>query len=259
MKKISLLLLPLLLIFYSSQSQDIKGLYFDQEIGIIEHLNDTIPNNITLINEQGEQVNFKDIIDKPTVLMFVYFRCPGICSPLMGGVAEVISKSDMTLGKDYQVVTISFDPKETSELSIKKKKNYLSLIGQQNPQGWQFFTSDSANIARVTSSVGFRYKRTGTEYLHAATIILLSPQGKITRYLNGTYFLPFEFKLAVIEASKGQAGPTINKILQFCYSFDPVGQTYVLNITKIAAILIISMGLLFFLTLQLRKSKSRHK
>lgn len=261
MKKISLLLLPLLLLFYNSQSQDIKSLYFDQEVGIIEHLNDTIPNNITLTNEQGEQVNFKDVIDKPTVLMFVYFRCPGICSPLMGGVAEVISKSDMTLGKDYQVVTISFDPKETSELSIKKKKNYLSLIGQQDPQGWQFFTSDSANIARVTSSVGFRYKRAGTEYLHAATIILLSPNGKITRYLNGTYFLPFEFKLAVIEASKGQAGPTINKILQFCYSFDPVGQTYVLNITKIAAILIISMGLLFFLTLQLRKpkSKSRHK
>lgn len=261
MRKLHIFLVLLYLIPFYSLSQDAKELYFDLEIGIIEHLNDTIPGNITLTNTEGEKVNLKEIIDKPTVLMFVYFRCPGICTPLMDGVAQVVEKSDLKLGEDYQIISISFDPGESTLLAMRKRNNYKTLIGDKSMDGWNFFTSDSLNIARATQATGFRYKKTGNDFLHAATLIILSPKGQITRYLNGTYFLPFEFKLAIAEASRGQSGPTINKILQFCYSYDPAGQAYVLNITKITASLIIAIVLLFFITLLLKRpmAKNKHK
>lgn len=241
-----------------SFSQDAKDLYYDMEVGIIEHLNDTIPQNIQLTNEAGELVFLKDQIDKPTAIVFVYFRCPGICSPLMDGIADVIQKSDLNISEDYQVITISFDPTETYDLAVKKKNNYKSLIkGKNTQEGWKFYTGDSLNIAKATKALGFRYKKAGNEFTHAATVIITSPEGKITRYLNGTYFLPFEFKLSIIEASKGQAGPTINKILQYCYSYDPVGQAYVLNVTKVTGAIILVMGLIVFLLLLFKKPRKK--
>ncbi|GAB7088530.1 SCO family protein [Marinifilum fragile] len=250
--------LAFLLQSFISISQNVKELYYDFEVGIIEHLDEYIPEDIMITNEAGQLVNLKKQIDKPTALIFVYFRCPGICSPLMDGLAEVIEKSDLELSKDYQVITISFDPNESIDLAIKKKNNYKSLVkGKNTEEGWKFFTADSINIAKATQSMGFRYKKTGNDYTHAATVIVLSPEGKITRYLNGTYFLPFEFKLAMLEASKGQAGPTINKILQYCYSYDPVGQAYVLNITKITGTIILVMGLIIFLLLVIKKPRKK--
>ncbi len=254
------LIVCLVIILKSSISygQDEKDLYSDFEVGIIERLDDTIPENIQLTNEKGELVFLKDQIDKPTAIIFVYFRCPGICSPLMDGLAEVVQKSDLNLSEDYQVITISFDPTETYDLAVKKKNNYQSLIkGKNTEDGWKFYTADSLNIARATQAMGFRYKKAGNEYTHAATVIIVSPEAKITRYLNGTYFLPFEFKLAIMEASKGQAGPTINKLLQYCYSYDPVGQAYVLNITKVTGTIILVMGLIVFLLLMVRKPKKK--
>ncbi|MFA9371142.1 MAG: SCO family protein [Labilibaculum antarcticum] len=242
----------------SSFSQDAKDLYYDMEVGIIEHLDDTIPQNIQLTNEAGELVFLKDQIDKPTAIVFVYFRCPGICSPLMDGLADVIQKSDLNIAEDYQVITISFDPTETYDLAVKKKNNYKSLIkGKNTQEGWKFYTGDSLNIAKATKALGFRYKKVGNEFTHAATVIITSPEAKITRYLNGTYFLPFEFKLAIMEASKGQTGPTINKILQYCYSYDPVGQAYVLNVTKITGTIILVMGLIVFLLLVFKKPRKK--
>lgn len=232
-----------------------------QKIGINEHLNEYLPDNIQIINVDGERIELSSVIaNKPTVLNFVYYHCPGICTPLMDGIAEVINLSNLQLGKDYQVVTISFDSSESSELALKKRNNYSMVVKKNDmEEGWLFFTADSANIARLTQATGFSYKKTGNDYIHTAGLILISPDGKITRYLNGTYFLPFEFKLAVIEASKGISGPTVNRILQFCYSYDPVGQAYVLNITKVAGILLIVIAGLVWLVLTLkpkRKTKS---
>ncbi|WP_319500794.1 SCO family protein [uncultured Draconibacterium sp.] len=232
----------------------------DVEIGVVEHLDDYLPDSISLINEVGEQVWLADLIDKPTILNFVYYRCPGICSPLMEAVAGVMDKSDLVPGEDYQVLTISFDPSETIDLGIRKKKNYLQLMN--NPEkveeaktGWLFFVSDSLSIARATNATGFKYKRTGNNFLHAASLTVVSPDEKITRYLNGLYFLPFEWKMAIVEASKGQSGPTLNKVLRFCYSYDPQGQTYVLNVTKVSGVIIIFFGLVLLLFLVLKPKK----
>jgi protein SCO1/2 len=230
----------------------------DVEIGVIEHLDEFLPDSISLINENGKQVWLADVIDKPSIINFVYYRCPGICSPLMEAVAGVMDKSDLVPGVDYQVLTISFDPTETIELGIRKKTNYLNLMTnkvEEAKKGWLFFTSDSASIIRATNATGFKYKRTGNDYLHAASLTVVSNEGKITRYLNGMYFLPFEWKMAIVEASKGQSGPTLNKVLRFCYSYDPVGQTYVMNITKVSGTIILFFGLLFLLILVLKPKR----
>ncbi|MFW5822747.1 MAG: SCO family protein [Tangfeifania sp.] len=231
----------------------------DVEIGVVEHLDDYLPDSISLINENGEEVWLSDVIDKPTIINFVYYRCPGICSPLMEAVAGVMNKSELVPGDDYQVVTISFDPRETIDLGIRKKKNYLGLMSEekaaQAKNGWLFFVSDSASIVKATTATGFRYKRTGNDFLHAASLVVVSPNEKITRYLNGMNFLPFEWKMAIVEASKGQSGPTLNKVLRFCFTYDPSGQAYVLNFTKVGGIVIMffAVVLLVYLVLKPRK------
>ena len=158
------------------------------EIGIEEHLDELLPLDIMLVGETGEKVSLEDLIDKPTIINLVYYRCPGICSPLMEGLADVMNKVTLEAGKDYQVLTISFDPRESIELALRKKNNYLNLMSQPEAARthWKFFVSDSLSIARLTDAVGFRYKRTGNDFLHAATIIIVSPDGKITRYIKHT-------------------------------------------------------------------------
>lgn len=227
------------------------------EVGITEKLDQFIPQGIMLTGIDGQTVDFKSIINKPTVLNFVYFRCPGICSPLMNGLSEVINLTDMQMGKDYQVITISFDDREGPDLAIKKRNTYINKMKhKEDSPGWLFFTSDSLNIAKVTNATGFGFKFVGTEFMHEGALIMISPEGKITRYLKGVSFLPFEFKLALMEASAGKSAPTVSKVIQFCYSFDESSQRYVLDITKITAIFIIifAVTLLSFLLI-----KSRHR
>ncbi|WP_075603607.1 SCO family protein [Saccharicrinis aurantiacus] len=228
-----------------------------EKIGVTEHLDEFLPTDIEVVNIEGDTVLFSSIVrDKPTILNFVYFRCPGVCTPLMDGITEVVNASELALGEDYQVVTVSFDFNEDYTLAKKKRNNYSMIVEKEGfEEGWLFFTSDSANISKLTKAAGFSYKRTGNDFIHTAGLILVSPEGKITRYLNGTYFLPFEFKLAVVESSKGIPGPTVNRILQFCYSYDPVGQAYVLNVTKIAGILILVIAGLVLLVLTVKPKK----
>lgn len=260
MKKILGSLIILLVYGWTSTAQTIKATEDikspELEIGIVEHLDEYLPENLTIIDTNDIPRNLRSLIDKPTVLMWVYYRCPGICSPLMTSMADVIGKTDLVLGKDFQVITISFDPREGSDLAIKKRVNYLNLIDKPvDESGWQFYTADSANIVLGTEATGFRYKRTGNDFMHSAVIIMISPDGKITRYLQGTYFLPFEFKLALVEASQGKSGPTIYKVLQFCYTYDPAGQQYVLNVTKVAGTIIIFIALVVFLILVIKPRK----
>jgi protein SCO1 len=225
------------------------------ELGIFEHNGRYIDTTLRFVNEQGDSVVIGDLLDKPTALVLVFYRCRGICSPLMDGVAKVISQSDLILGKDYQVFNISFNPHENSELALGKKKNYITQITKPvDASAWHFFTGDSLSIASLTDSVGFKYIANGpNDYIHAAAMIMLSPDGKITRYLMGTEFLPFDFKMAVVEANAGRPGPTINKVLQYCFNYDPEGRKYVFNITKVAGTVIFTCIAIFILWLFLSK------
>lgn len=237
------------------------GIKAEEELGIYEHLDQHIPGNLIFVTENYDTVNLLSRIDKPTVIVPVYYECPGLCSPLLEGVADVISKAPIEIGKDYQVFIISFNPAEKTRLAKEKKENYLKLV--KNPQGdvekgWIFHTGDSANIASLLNSLGYKIKREGKEWIHPGAIIVLSPDGKITRYLHGTYFLPFDLKMAVVEASHGQSGPTINKMLKFCFSYDAEGKKYVFNVTKVSGSLIILAALGFFISL-IFTSKKKNK
>lgn len=225
----------------------------DPEIGIAEKLDTFISEDIMVFDEKNQSVSLRSLIDKPTVLNLVYYRCPGICSPIMESVANVIDKTDMIPGKDFQVLTISFDPTESTELAQQKRNNYFYLIKREfDPEGWRFYTTDSASAANLTEQVGFRYKKVGFDYIHTATIVIISPNGKITRYLQGVFFLPFDVKMAVVEAAEGKSGPSISRVLAYCYAFDPAGQRYVFDITKIAGTLILFLGVIIFLFLIIR-------
>ncbi len=228
------------------------------ELGIYEHLDSYLPGDIMLTDENYNTVNLKDKIDKPTVIALVYYECPGICSPLLEGVADVITQAKIDLGTEYQVFTISFDPDEKPKLAKDKKANYAKLVkGKDVEHGWTWFTGDSANIAKLLDGLGYKVKKEGQEYIHPAAIMVVSPEAKITRYLHGTYFLPFDLKMAVIEASEGRSGPTINKVLQYCFSYDPEGKKYVFNFTKISGSIIIILALGLFGGLMISNRRKR--
>lgn len=226
------------------------------ELGIDEKLDEYLPADLVFTDENYQQISLADSITIPTVLVMVYYNCPGICTPLLEGVAEVVNTSDLKLGIDYQVFTVSFSPSEKPSLARDKKKNFARFVPSQDiDRGWTYFTGDSTNIDRLLNSIGYRIKKEGQDYIHPAAIVVLSPGGKITRYLHGIYFLPFDLKMAVAEASQGRSGPTINKVLRFCFSYDPEGRKYVLNITRVSGTVILAFAVVLFLVLILKRRK----
>jgi len=226
------------------------------EVGIDEKLGSTIPLDLSFLDEYGKPVRLRDLVTKPTILTLVYFRCPGICTPLLNDLSKTIDNMNLEAGKDYNIITISFDPKESYTTAAEKKKNYLEEMKKKLPENsWKFLTGDSISIAKITDAVGFRYQQQGSDYMHSAVLTVLSPNGKITRYLYGVEFLPLDLKLGIIEASEGKTGPTINKLLKLCYSYDPAGRKYVLNITRIAGSGMVVLIVAFVLILRIKKKK----
>jgi protein SCO1/2 len=253
-KKIFVLLFTLsLFVIFKAVGQEVKP-----PIGIVEKLGQSIPMDIELYDESGNLVQLKSIINKPTIITFVYYECPGICSPLLTEITKIVDKMDLELGKDYQILTLSFDHTERPELAHEKKDNYLTEIKKTvDPNGWRFFTGDSLNIHRFTDAAGFYFQRSGRDWIHAATLIAISPQGKVTRYLYGIHQLPLDVKLAVIEASEGKTGTTISKVLNFCYAYDPEGKHYTFNIVRISGLVIVgSIAVFMFVFIVKPKRKS---
>ena len=228
------------------------------EVGVVEHLGDFIPLDLKFTNDSNTVVTLKQFIDKPTILTLVDFQCHDLCGPLLEGVSDVIEKSDLELGNDFQVITLSINDKDSPVSAIETKKNFLKN-SKVHAKDWIYLTGDSANIYSLTNAVGFKFKKEGDEFVHPAVIIVLSPKGKITRYLYGTNFLPFDLKMAIIESQKGLERPTINKVLEFCFNYDPVGKKYVLDVTKISGTIILFFSVLFFSILLIRGRRRKKK
>jgi len=235
---------------------------FDQQlqIGFEEKQGQYSALDAKLINESGDTVLLKDLITKPTILNLVYFQCPGTCSPLMWGISKFIDAVDLQLGKDYEVVTISFDPSEGIDLGINKKASYISTMkNKEVAKNWLFFVSDSLNIAKITKSVGFHYEKINGQYVHPTGLIALASDGKIIRYLRGIEFLPFDIKITLVEAAKGKIGPSINRLLAVCYGYDSKGNQFVFIVTRVSAIVILFIVILIFLVLALSRIKFKTK
>ncbi len=224
-----------------------------EEVGIDEHLGATIPLDLVLKDEEGHPVTLRQLVDKPTVLSFNYFRCAGICTPQLGGVAEVLNLTQAEPGKDIQVITISFDERDEPEVAAQKRTNYLGEIQRPfPPAAWRFLTGPGPATKALADAVGFKFKRDRDEFIHAAALIFISPKGRVTRYMYGTTYLPADFQMAAQEAARGEAQPTINKYLRFCFSYDPTGRKVVLNTTAIGATLVLLGAGSFLLVLVLK-------
>lgn len=229
-----------------------------EEVGINEKLGATIPLDLELKDEEGRSVTLRQLIDKPTILTLNYFRCAGICTPQLGGVAEVLNRTEAVPGRDFQVLTVSFDERDEPEVAAQKRTNYLGEIKRPfPPAAWRFLTGPGATTKALADAVGFRFKRDKDDFIHAAAIIFISPKGQVTRYMYGTTYLPADLQLAAQEAARGEAQPTINKFLKFCFSYDPVGRRYVLNTTSIGAAITILAAAIFVFTLTRKGRRTR--
>jgi protein SCO1/2 len=228
------------------------------DIGIEEKLGATIALTQPLRDEQGRTVTLAGLVDKPTLLTLNYFRCAGVCTPQLQGVVEVLNRTRAEPGKDFQVITVSFDPRDTPAIAARKRDNHLQVITRPMPPGaWRFLTGDPAATGALAESVGFRFRPQGEDFVHPAALIMLSPQGRVTRYMYGITYLPADLELAVLEAAAGEARPTINKMLQICFSYDPEGRRYVFSFTRLAGSLILAAAAGFVLVLVLKGRRGK--
>ncbi|MDD1750248.1 MAG: SCO family protein, partial [Methanothrix sp.] len=180
-----------------------------------------------------------DLITTPTVLALQYYRCRNSCGLLMTGIAQVVAQLPGA-GRDYRVITVSINDRETAADAKEAKRLALEEIGAPFPaDGWLFLTGSSTSIDALADAVGYTYVRRGPdEFDHPLGLVILSPKGKIVRYVSGTDFLPVDLKMSFMEASQGVVRPTIAKLLRFCLSYDPQNHQFVFNTLKVSAIVV---------------------
>lgn len=217
------------------------------EVGIDEKLGDMVPLDITVYDHEGNTIELADFVDRPTVLALVYYRCPDICSPLLMGLSDAISKMSLDAGEDYRILTVSFNADEGPEDAHHSMTHLQGMYhGDWPGASWAFTTTDSATAATLTDAVGFKYAKVGTDqYNHAGALTILSAEGQVARYLYGITFLPFDLKMALVEAAAGKVGPTINRVLLYCFSYDTEGKTYVFNFLRVIGSMILFFALIF--------------
>ena len=193
MKILSIVLLTISLLPVSVRGSDY--------VALDEHLGEYLPSNLVFTRDDSMLVNLVDMIDRPTVISPVYYNCPGLCTPIMDGLVKLLNRTDLQMGKDFQVINISFHEDETPGLAAVKKRNYLELLDDQEAgENWHFLTGDRNNISSLLETLGYSVIMRGEDILHPAAILIVSPGGKITKYIHGTKYNPIEFKMAVAEA-----------------------------------------------------------
>jgi protein SCO1 len=226
------------------------------QLGINEKLGNMVPLDLTFIDEKGKSVTLKKLMDgKPTMISLNYFRCAGICTPQLNDMAKMLTRLDLAENIDYKVLTIGFAEDEGYELAAAKRKTMLRSIQRNYVQdAWHFVIGENNSSGILADLVGFTYEKTVSDagvvdYLHPGALIMLSPEGKVTRYLNGIEQLPFDVKMALMEAGEGKVGPTIAKNLLFCFAYDPKAKTYIFKWEKIVATVMLAIMLGFFIYL----------
>jgi protein SCO1/2 len=229
-------------------------------VGVEEHLGQTVPLDIKLTDSTGKVHVLRDLIDKPVILSPVYYSCKDMCPAILAGEARVIGELGLTPGKDYTLITFSFDELDTPQDAAHSKGNYLSATGIADfpDNEWRFMVTDPSSLKQLMDSIGMRVIRTEHGFSHVGVLIMLSPKGKIVRYIYGTSFLPFDIRLALAEAEEEKVGFSARRALLYCFSYDPEGRKYVFNVIRVAGTLTTLSGIIFFIYL-VRSSKKRRK
>ena len=220
-------------------------------VGIEQHLNQQVPLDLTFRNEAGEPVTLRSLMrGKPVILSLAYYQCPMLCTLVLNGLVGAMRALPFDAGNEFDVITVSFDPKDTPELAAKKKATYLGEYRRQGAeQGWHFLTGDEASIKALTDAVGFRYNYLPEkgQFAHAAGIMVLTPSGVLSRYFYGVEFAPRDLKFGLMEAANGKIGSPVDQLMLFCFQYDPATGRYttvVLNAIRVGGVLtLVALGL----------------
>lgn len=233
-----------------------------KRLKIDEHLGQKIPLDLRFTDDKGQPVTLGQYFGqgKPVILNLVYYDCPMLCTFVLNGVTDAIKKMDWTPGRQFQMVTVSFNPRETSELAAAKKVTYLNDLAKPGADaGWAFLVGDEENTRKLADAIGFRYYYLPDqkEYAHTAATFILSPDGTISRYLYGISYSERDVKLALLEASEGKIGNTLDKLILYCYHYDPDAKGYVVfatNVMKLGGGLVV-FGLAILIGLLWRRER----
>ena len=240
------------------------------EVGIVERLNERVPLDVSFTDANGASVALGEYFnnDRPVVLTLVYYNCPSLCNALLNSFTGTLKEIDWTAGEEFEIVTVSIDPSESPQLAAGKKRTYLEEYGRQEASGgWHFLVGREPEIQRLAEAVGFGYRyEEGTGlYTHAAGLMILTPDGRLSRYLTDLIFEPETLRLALVEAAEGTIGTPVQRLLlRFCYTYDPTAGKYVVAARKVMAIgggltvlvTLFGLGLLWRRELKTRRSKT---
>jgi len=236
-----------------------------QNVGIEQHLDGQVPPELTFVDDTGRTVKLGDYFgSKPIILNLVYYNCTMLCGEALAGLTGAMKMIKFDAGKEFEVVTVSFNPKETPEIAAAKKKDYLGRYGRAGAaSGWHFLTGPAESINALTKAVGFQYQydEKNNQYAHATAIMVLTPQGRISRYFYGVDFPPKDLRMGLVEASQGKIGNPIDQVLLYCYHYDPATGKYgavVANMLRLGGgLTILFLGALVLILLRLDKSAQR--
>ena len=227
------------------------------DVGIDQKLNEQIPLDLEFRNESGEAVKLGDYFgNKPVVLSLVFYECPMLCNQVLNGMVSAFRVMSFRPGEEFEVVTVSFDSRETEALASAKKRTYVGYLPEEKragaTSGWHFLTGKETNIKRLTDAVGFRYHfdEATNQFAHASAIYVATPQGKLARYFYGIEYAPRDLRLGVIEASENKIGSPVDQLLLYCYHYDPATGKYgavVINMIRLGGVAtLVAMFVLFF-------------
>jgi protein SCO1/2 len=226
-----------------------------REVSVAQRLNELIPPEIPFRDENGRTVRLGDYFGKkPIVLSLVYFECPALCTEVLNGELRTMKAITLDLGKDFEAITVSFEPKDRPELAQAKRDVYAGQYGRPGArESWHFLTGDQPSIDALTQAVGFHYAydSSSRQYAHAAAIMILTPQGRIARYFYGVQYPGRDFRLGLVEASEGKIGTPTDHALLYCYQYDPATGKYgliVMNVVRAAgALTVLVLGIFMFM------------
>jgi protein SCO1/2 len=236
-----------------------------ENVSIEQHLNAQVPPDLTFRDDAGKTVKLGDYFGrKPLILNLVYYNCTMLCGEALAGLSSAMRLVKFDVGKEFDVITVSFDPRETPEMAAAKKIDYVKRYGRANAAaGWHFLTGQPDSINALTKVVGFQYQydAKSNQYAHATAIMVLTPQGRISRYFYGVDFPPKDLRMGLVEASQGKIGNAVDAVLLYCYHYDPETGKYgamVANILRLAAAAtILIMGSFLFILWRLDLSVTR--
>jgi protein SCO1 len=235
-----------------------------KDVGIDQRLNNPVPLDLVFHDETGKTVRLGDYFGKkPVILSLVYYNCPQLCPMVENGLLESLNQVRFSIGDQFNVLTVSFDPKDTPLQAFAKRSTYLSMYNRKGAAaGWHFLTGDEASIAALTKAVGFRYRYDPKidQFSHATAIIVLTPQGKVARYFYGIRYPAGAVRLALVEASQGKIGSPVDAVMLYCSHYNPATGKYSLLISRvlfIAALVTVILlgGLLLVLILSGRRKQ----